>query len=265
MSHSELYTELDRSAYTNALAKCSPITKTFFALSALIISVSAPTFIVPVVVFVICTILVLGLAKVRAHLYFNLFAYPTYMLALSCLFLALFFGSGTTLLEIQLPWFTWSIFKSGLSMSITTFLRVEGALSCLFFLVLTTSITDLCVLLRRIHMPQVMVELSMMIYRYIFLFLETSEQMSLAQTLRLRRSGWLNRIRALSMLIGSLFIRTLDQGERTLASMNARGYDGDIRILDDFASPKKLVLVGIVIFDVLLVILLFLTLNIGVI
>jgi len=114
-------------------------------------------------------------------------------------------------------------------------------------------------------MPQVMVELSMMIYRYIFLFLETSEQMSLAQTLRLRRSGWLNRIRALSMLIGSLFIRTLDQGERTLAAMNARGYDGDIRILDDFASPKKLALVGIVLFDVLLVILLFLTLNIGVI
>ena len=265
MSHSELYTELDRSAYTNALAKCSPITKTFFALSALIISVSAPTFIVPVVVFVICTLLVLGLAKVKARLYFNLFAYPTYMLALSCIFLALFFGSGTTLLEIQLPWFTWSIFKSGLSMSITTFLRVEGALSCLFFLVLTTSITDLCVLLRRIHMPQVMVELSMMIYRYIFLFLETSEQMSLAQTLRLRRSGWLNRIRALSMLIGSLFIRTLDQGERTLAAMNARGYDGDIRILDDFASPKKLALVGIVLFDVLLVILLFLTLNIGVI
>ena len=266
MSHSELYTELDRSAYTNALAKSSPITKTFFALSALIISVSVQTVIVPVVIFVICTILVLGLAKVRARLYFNLFAYPTYMLALSCIFLALFFGSGgTTLLEIQLPWFTWSIFKSGLSMAITTFLRVEGALSCLFFLVLTTSITDLCVLLRRIRMPQIMVELSMMIYRYIFLFLEISEQMSLAQKLRLGRSGWINRIRALSMLIGSLFIRTLDQGERTLAAMNARGYDGEIRILEDFASPKKLALLGIVIFDVLLVILLFLTLNIGVI
>jgi len=218
-----------------------------------------------VVVFVVCTILVLGIARVRAKLYFNLFVYPTYMLALSCIFLALFFGSGASLIDIQLPWFTWSIFKSGISMSITTFLRVEGALSCIFFLVLTTSITDLCVLLRRVHMPQIMVELSMMIYRYIFLFLEISEQMSLAQKLRLRRSGWLNRIRALSMLIGSLFIRTLDQGERTLAAMNARGYDGDIRILEDFAPPKKLALLGIVIFDVLLVLLLVLTLNIGVI
>jgi cobalt/nickel transport system permease protein len=266
LSHSHRYAEIDRSAYTNALAKSSPITKTFFALSALIISVSAPTFIVPVVVFTICTILLLGLAKVKAHLYLDLFVYPTYMLTLSCIFLALFFGSGAPLIKIPLPWFTWSIlFKTGISMSVNTFLRVAGALSCLFFLVLTTSITDLCVLLRRVHMPQVMVEMSMMIYRYIFLFLEVSEKMSLAQKLRLRRSGWLSSIRSLGMLIGSLFIRTLDQGERTLVAMNARGYDGEIRILEDFPSPRKIMLLGIVLFDVLLVILLFLTINVGVV
>ena len=265
MSHSDLYAEVDRSAYTNALAKNSPITKTFFALSALAISVSAPTYIVPIVVFTICTILILGLAKVKAHLYLDLFVFPTYMLTLSCIFLALFFGSGAPLIEIPLPWFTWSIYKSGITMSVNTFLRVEGALSCLFFLVLTTSITDLCVLLRRIHIPQVMVEMSMMIYRYIFLFLEISEKMSLAQKLRLRPSGWLSSIRSLALLIGTLFIRTLDQGERTLVAKTARGYDGDIRILEDFPSPRKIALVGIVLFDVLLVILIFLTINFGVV
>ena len=264
MSHSELYAEIDRSAYTNALAKSSPTTKTFFALSALAISVSSPTFIVPIVVFTICTILILGLAKVKAHLYLDLFVYPTYMLTISCIFLALFFGSGAPLIEIPLPWFTWSIFKSGISTSVNTFLRVEGALSCLFFLVLTTSITDLCVLLRRVHIPQVMVEMSLLIYRYIFVFLEVSEKMSLAQKLRLRRSGWLNSIRSLAMLIGSLFIRTLDQGERTLVAMTARGYDGDIRILEDFSPPRKIMLLGIALFDILLVILIFSTLNVGV-
>ena len=103
MSHSDLYAEVDKSAYTNALAKGSPVTKTFFALSALFISVSASyfdvpgavSFIVPIVVFIICTSLTLGLAKVKAHVYLDLFVYPTYMLLLSCIFLALFFGSGT--------------------------------------------------------------------------------------------------------------------------------------------------------------------------
>jgi energy-coupling factor transporter transmembrane protein EcfT len=65
------------------------------------------------------------------------------------------------------------------------------------------------------------------------------------------------------MLIGSLFIRTLDQGERTLVAMTARGYDGDIHILDDFPAPRKIMLLGIIFFDVLLIFLIFLTLNSG--
>lgn len=271
MSHSDLYAEVDKSAYTNTLAKTSPITKTFFALPTLFILVSASTFdvpgvvlfIAPIAVFIICTSLTLGVAKVKSRLYMKLFAYPTYMLLLSCLLLALFFGSGTPLIEIQLPWATWSIFKSGISLSINTFLRVESALSCLFFLVLTTSITDLCVLLRRIHVPQVIVEMSMLIYRYIFLFLEISEQMSLSQKLRLRRSGWLSSIRSLAMLGGSLFIRTLHQGERTLTAMNARGYDGEMRILDDFPALRKTTLLGVIIFEILLITLIILTKNIG--
>jgi cobalt/nickel transport system permease protein len=262
LSHSDLYAEVDRSAYTNAIAKCSPITKTFFALSALILSVSAQSIIVPIIIFVICTILILGLAKVKAHLYLDMLLYPTLMVTLSCVIIALF-GSGEPLIQIPLPWTTLSLL-GGVSFSLNTFFRVEGALSCLFFLVLTTSITDLCILLRRVHMPRVLIEMSMLIYRYIFVFLEVSEKMNTAQRLRLRPSSWIKRIRSLALLAGSLFIRTLEQGERTLAAMNARGYDGTIYVLEDFPPPRKIMLLGIVIFDVVFIILIFLTINYGV-
>ncbi|MCL5877209.1 MAG: cobalt ECF transporter T component CbiQ [Candidatus Bathyarchaeota archaeon] len=265
MSHSDLYAEVDRSAYTNALAKCSPITKTFFALSVLVLSVSAQSIIVPIIVFIICTVLLLGLAKVKAHLYLDLFVYPTFMVILSCIFIALFFGFGEPLIEIPLPWTTWSIFKSGISMSVNTFFRVEGALSCLFFLVLTTSITDLSLILRRVHVPKVLVEMSLLIYRYIFVLLEVSEKMMTAQKLRLGGGGWMKRIRGLALLASNLFIRTLEQGERTFVAMSARGYDGTIHVLEDFPKPRKAVLAAIVLFDVFLVVAIFLTLNIGVI
>jgi len=262
LSHSDLYAEVDRSAYTNALAKCSPITKTFFALSSLILTVSAQSILVPITIFVICTILILGLAKVKSHLYLDLFRYPTLMITLSCVIIALF-GSGAPLIQISLPWTTLSLL-GGISFSVNTFFRVEGALSCLFFLVLTTSITDLCILLRKAHVPRVLVEISLLIYRYIFVFLEVSEKMNTAQKLRLRPSGWIKRIRSIALLAGSLFIRTLEQGERTLVAMNARGYDGTIRVLEDFPAPRKITLLGIVIFDFVFVILIFLTVNFGV-
>ncbi|MCW4017832.1 MAG: cobalt ECF transporter T component CbiQ [Candidatus Bathyarchaeota archaeon] len=264
MAHNDLYAQIDRSAYTNRFAKNSPITKTFLSLSALVISVSSPSFIVPIIVFSVFTILILGFAKIRGHLYRDLLLYPNFMLALSCIFIALFFGYGAPFTQIVTPWFTWTIFKSGIAMSITTFLRVEGALSCLFFLVLTTSITDLCIILRRARAPRVLVEMALLIYRYIFVFLEVSSKMSIAQDLRLGHGGWLKRIRSLGLLAGNLFIRTLEQGERTFTAMSARGYDGTIRILEDQPSPNKKALVGIVLFDVLLVVVIFLTLGIGV-
>jgi cobalt/nickel transport system permease protein len=262
LSHSDLYAEVDRSAYTNAIAKCSPTTKAFFAISALILTVSAQSIIVPITIFAICTILILGFAKVKSHLYLDLFFYPTLMITLSCIIIALF-GSGVPLIQISLPWTNLSLL-GGISFSVNTFFRVEGALSCLFFLVLTTSITDLCIILRRAHVPRVLVELSLLIYRYIFVFLEVSEKMNTAQKLRLRPSGWIKKISSLALLAGSLFIRTLEQGERTLVAMNARGYDGTIRVLEDFPAPRKIMLLGIVVFDVVFVALIFLTMNFGV-
>lgn len=265
MSHSDLYAEIDRSAYANELAKWSPVTKAFFALSVLVLCVTAQSIIVPIIISVICTVLILGLAKVKPHLYADLLVYPTIMVILSSIIIALFFGGGDPLVEIPSPWIVWSIYKSGVEMGINTFFRVEGALSSLFFLVLTTPITDLCLILRRIHVPKVLVEMSLLIYRYIFVFLEISAKMTTAQKLRLGGTGWLKRIRDLSLLASNLFIRTLEQGERTFVAMNARGYDGTIHVLDELPKPRKAAIAAIVLFDVLLTIVIFLTLDVGVI
>ncbi|MCX8150713.1 MAG: cobalt ECF transporter T component CbiQ [Candidatus Bathyarchaeota archaeon] len=265
MEHSHFYAQIDRYAYTNALAKCSPITKGFFAVSALLISVSSSSALLSATIFLITTIVTLYVAKIPFHFYFDMFTLPTIMLMLSCLFIALFFGYGEKLAEIGMLGFTWVIFKNGVTLSITTFLRVESALSCLFFLVLTTSITDIFITLRKIKVPKTIVELSLLIYRYIFVFLEVSAKMNTAQTLRLGNSGFINRIRAIALVAGNLFIRTLEQGERTFIAMNARGYDGNLHVLEDLPKPTKIALIGIALFDAAMLVLIILTISIGVI
>ena len=264
MAHSELYAQIDRHAYTNRFAKCSPYTKGFFALSALIISVSSPSVFAPIAIFATSTLLLLGFAKIPIHLLLDMLMYPAIMLTLSCLFIALFFGYGEPLTQITFPWFTWTIYKTGITLSITTFLRVTGAISGLFFLVLTTSITDIFISLRRLKVPKVLVEVSLLIYRYIFVFLEVSAKMNTAQTMRLGNTGLRRRIRSIALIAGNLFIRTLEQGERTFTAMNARGYDGNMPVLEDLPSPTKTALLGIAVFDVALVLLILFTLNIGV-
>jgi cobalt/nickel transport system permease protein len=97
------------------------------------------------------------------------------------------------------------------------------------------------------------------------MFMEVSEKMLTAQKLRLGGSSWMKKIRGLSLIAGNLFLRTLEQGERAFVAMNARGYDGNIYVLEDLPKPRKTMLTIIVLFNIFLIILYFLTSNIGVI
>jgi cobalamin biosynthesis protein CbiM/cobalt ECF transporter T component CbiQ len=251
--HSNISGQIDSYAYTNGLAKASPTTKIFFALSMLFLSVLSPSPVIPITVFIITLMLIIAVAQIPGRFYLDLLTYPLAFAALSCVILALFFGNGgTALVEVPFPWFTWVIYNNGITVAVTTFFRVLGAVSAMFFLVLTTSMTDLFISLRKIHLPKVLIEISLLIYRYIFVFIESASKMSTAQKLRLGQRGWLSRIRSIALLAASLFIRTMEQGERTFVAMNARGYDGNIRVLEDQPKPSRTTIAGIILLDIML-------------
>jgi cobalt ECF transporter T component CbiQ len=263
--HSNLSAQIDSYAYTNSLAKTSPTTKIVFAASMLLLSVLSGSPVVAITVFLIVASLIVAAAEISWRFYFDLLLYPLLFAIVSCIFIALFFGSGTALFELPTPWFTWTIYTSGITTAVATFFRVLGAVSAMFFLVLTTSMNDLFVSLRKIRIPKILIEISLLTYRYIFVFIEVSFKMNTAQKLRLGQQGWMKRIRSTALLASNLFIRTLEQGERTLIAMNARGYDGNIRILEDQPKPSKAAIAGIILLDIALALIAFNIINLGVI
>ena len=265
MSHLHLSAEIDRYAYTNALSKSSPTTKLFFALSLLLVSVMSPSPVVPIIVFLTSTVLLLGFAKIPCRFYLRLLWYPMIIVAVSCIIISLFVGYQEPLTEVNLLGLKWTIFRDGVAMGFNTFFRVAGALSTQFFLVLTTPMTSILFILRKARVPKVLIETSLLIYRYIFVFIEVMETMHIAQELRLGYSGWIKKLKSTSLLIGNLFIRTLEQGERTFTAMNARGYDGNIRILEDLPKPSKTALIGIAVSVAALVVAAYLTMNVGIV
>jgi cobalt/nickel transport system permease protein len=104
--------------------------------------------------------------------------------------------------------------------------------TALVALVSTTRFSDLLKALGWFRLPKLfLVELSFL-YRYLFVLVDQVQRMKRARDSRgvgAGRLGW--RLRATGGIIGSLFVRTLERGERIHAAMAARGFDGTVRTL----------------------------------
>ncbi len=89
--------------------------------------------------------------------------------------------------------------------------------------------------LRRLGAPRVLVATLHFMFRYSYVLVDELGRMVQARRSRsFRRGGpgWAS----LSGLIGVLFLRAMERGERVHSAMLARGWDGTIRSLDDGAD-----------------------------
>ena len=69
-------------------------------------------------------------------------------------------------------------------------------------------------------------------YRYLFVLVDETMRMKQARDSRNFGGGRLWQIRTIGNMIGTLFIRSYERGERIYAAMVARGFDGQTQTLD---------------------------------
>jgi cobalt/nickel transport system permease protein len=98
-------------------------------------------------------------------------------------------------------------------------------------LALTTPMVDITEQLRRWHVPALFVELMTLIYRFIFVLLETAQAMRLAQEARLGYSSWRRWLRSAGMLASNLYLRANVRASALFTALSARGYTGDLTVL----------------------------------
>ena len=95
-----------------------------------------------------------------------------------------------------------------------------------------TPFRTLLVAIRRLGVPGTLVATLQFMYRYLFVLTEELDRMVQARRARtFRRTGRLDW-GLLTGLIGILFLRSYERGERVHAAMLARGWDGTVRTLD---------------------------------
>lgn len=113
--------------------------------------------------------------------------------------------------------------------------------------------------LRRLRLPKLMVEMMGLIYRFIFVLLETAATMLIAQNSRLGYINLRTGYRSMGSMVSVLFIRAYKRSNELYTSLEARGYDGEIKVLEEtYENNKKLVFLAALINGVLIFLALFL-------
>lgn len=203
-----------------------------------LVGVSSPSPVTPFMIAVCMSFATLFFAKVPAKFYFKILSVPAGFVLVSVLIIAFFFGGGSYLFSFNVFGHTFGVTSSGLNMALLVLARTLGGMSCLFFLSLTTPMVELFSVLKATKFPDSFIEISMMMYRYIFVFLDVAMGIRNAQTMRLGYKDFRTSFRSMVMLGTNLFIRSWEQGEKLYLSMNSRCYDGKLIVFDEKRPVK---------------------------
>jgi cobalt/nickel transport system permease protein len=132
----------------------------------------------------------------------------------------------------------WVITTEGLVRFFSIVLRTWIAVQAGILLSTTTGVPDLLWGLKALGIPRLLVSIIGFMVRYLFVLADEALRMIRARTARSpkivgkKRPGVLWQARVAGMMVGSLFIRSLERSERVHAAMLSRGYDGEMRVFN---------------------------------
>jgi len=161
---------------------------------------------------------------VRIKHYLEVLMIPLTFLLPSIFVLAFLRGS-EPVLTFSLVGMHLAMMREGLELGALLMMRSMAGISCLFFLIMTTPIAEMLDTMKKFRMPEIVGELSFMVYKLIFVLIDEMESTKIAQDARL---GYLrgNRIKSLSLLLSSMLVRSLEKAQNMERALEARCYAG---------------------------------------
>jgi cobalt/nickel transport system permease protein len=224
---------LDGYAHSNALRDKSPRLKLLLGLGAMLLSVASATPVAPIFIAVTMSLITLGLARIPGRIYSALLLIPFSFSILSAVVIAFLYGGGNQLFAFDVLGISLGIREDGANLALLLMARTFGGMCSLFFIALTTPMLEIFSIFKSLGLPDFLIELSMLMYRYIFVFLDQAAMIHSAQVMRLGDAGIKNSLNSLSLLSGILFLRSWEQGERLIVAMDARCYNGKLNLMEE--------------------------------
>ena len=225
---------LEDVAQKNGLREVNTNLKLAAGLGAILLCLLSTSYVPSLFIALVLTAAILLLARVDIKTYAELFIIPLWFAIMSIAAIILISGGHDLFWRWDiLPSFSLSITRESINKGIFVFSRVLGGMSAMCFISLTTPMTDIFTVFRQCRIPDIIIELMMIIYRTIFILMDQVVQIYTAQVMRLGYSSVKESLHSSALLCGAAFIASWDAGEDLVKAMDARCYDGKFAVLGE--------------------------------
>ena len=239
--HGAEFNTVDTAAYRSPMFRWSPIAKLFLVLSLLVLNIASSSIWMSVFSGIIGLSLFLYGSSLRPpSVMMKLFIYAqAFIIIAALLFAVVLPAENEIVMTITLFGLKINFTDAGVSFAILIYARATAALLLMFAFAVSTPVPHLSNALKKLKLPDVFVEMMVLIYRYTFLLMESAERMHLAAECRFGYSGYGKSMRTTSKLFVGVFMRSLDTAERGQVTLQCRNYRGEFKSLSEYDKVSK--------------------------
>lgn len=145
-----------------------------------------------------------------------------------------FFEKGHIIKEFSLGTLKIALTYEGLIIFLNCFIKSYLSILCIILLVGTTKFSNLLKAFEKLGGHKLIIMVIAFMYRYIFVVQDELMKMKQAREIRsLNKLRWFYT-KVSANIVGVLFIRAYERAESVYLAMCSRGFDGKIRIINDF-------------------------------
>lgn len=253
---------IDKMAYVSNLRYKDPNLKCFFAFFTLIICIVDSSMLLSLVTLLMMTTITIFINNTSLKYYMKIMTIPLAFILISTITIMVNVAKEPLdLFSINVGEFYLAVSTTSFNLGMNLILKSIASVSCLYFLTLSTTFTDILLVLKNIHCPSILIELMLLIYRYIFVLLDIASNIKLSQKSRLGNKDFKTSLKSMGDLLSVLLVRSLRKASNLYDAMEARCYTENINVLFEYKKASKKEITLVILIEFLLITLAILTTN----
>lgn len=236
--HEGIYS-IDYYAYVSGLRKWNPTYKVLLSFLTLVICVAADHLHVSLLIMVTMSALTIFVGRMEVHSYLSLLTVPFAFMVMGSLAIAVGISAWPTgQYRLSFHWFYLYVSQESLWKTFCVMMKALGAVTAMYMMVLSTPASEIISVLRRFHIPKLVIELMNMIYRFIFILMDVQVRMKNSAQSRLGYCDFKTSCYSFGHTAGNLLIVSLKKANIYYDAMISRCYDGDLVFLEEEKKVK---------------------------